>query len=195
MTALTVLYARRTGLPLAALTTTVPGDLPALDPSATVRLSPPVAVAQKLNSVGPPQPGLPRTFTVPAGDLAIAAVEAEFADPLEVFGWQVVSTTTPDGATHYHLDQLAAPLVAADLDSATNRLTLRVPPLGNLLKLHYDVYGAVGQVSSSILTFSSSNPKPAKTILSVPGQNRLIVLVEGYPLALARVDHNPPQWP
>jgi hypothetical protein len=198
MTALTVLYARRTRLPLAALTTTVTGNLPALDPSATVRLSPPVAVAQKPGTAPPPpppKPGLPRTLTIPAADLAIAAVEAEFDDPLEVFGWQVVITTAPDGTTHYRLDQLAVPLVAADLDTATHQLKLEVPQLGNLPQLNFDVYGAAGQVGSGCLTFSSNNPKPATISLSVPGQSPPVILVEGYPLALALADGLEPSWP
>src|SRR5262245_61718811 len=127
MTALTVLYARRTGLPLAALTTAVPGNPPVLDPSSTVRLSPPVAAAAMVPLTGPPTtpaPGLPRTLTIAAADLAIAAVEAEFDDPLEVFGWQVVTTTAPDGTKRYRLDQLAGPLVGANVDTAANLLTL-----------------------------------------------------------------------
>ena len=119
MTALTVLYTRRTRLPLAALTTAVPGSSASLDPSVTVRLSPPVAAAQQLNPTGPPTTpptGKPRTFTIAAADLAIATVEAEFDDPLEVFGWQVVITTGPDGTTHYRLDQLAVPSVACSVN-------------------------------------------------------------------------------
>jgi hypothetical protein len=195
MTALTVLYARRTGLPLAALTTAVPGNLPALDPLATVRLSPPVAAAQMVNLTGPPTtppPGLPRTLTIAASDLGIAAVEAEFDDPLDVFGWQVVSTPAPDGTTRYRLDQLAGPLVRANLVTATNLLTLEVPQLGNNLQLNFDVYEAAGQLDSGQLTFPSNNPAPATKSVSVPSQSRPIVLVEGYPLALALVDGNVP---
>jgi len=196
MTALTVLYARRTRLPLAALTTTATGNPPTLDPSATVRLSPPVAVAQTPGTPPPPPPptpGLPRTLTIPAADLAIAAVDAEFDDPLEVFGWQVVITTAPDGTTHYRLDQLAVPLVAADLDTTHNQLKLEVPQLGNVPQLKFDVYEAAGQVSSGSLTFTANNPVTIS--VSVPGQSPPVVLVEGYPLAVALADGNPPPWP
>ena len=104
MTALTVLYARHTGLPLATLTTIIPGDPPSLDPSATLRLSPPMAAAQPLspNPLKPPSELHPWPLTLQAADLAIATVEAEFDDPVDVFEWQVVTTTTPDGAQHHH---------------------------------------------------------------------------------------------
>jgi hypothetical protein len=194
MTALSVLYARRTRLPLAALTTTVSGNPPSLDPSITVRLSPPVAAAQTVPLIGPPTtpaPGLPRTLTIAAADLAIAAVDAEFDDPLEVFGWQVVTTPAPDGTTRYRLDQLAGPLVRANVDTA-NLLTLEVPQLGTNLQLNFDVYDAAGQLDSGQLTFPLNNPAPATKSISVPSQSRPIVLVEGYPLALARVNGNVP---
>jgi len=198
MTALIVLYARRTRLPLAALTTAVPGNPPSLDPSVMVRLSPPVAAAQTLGSTGSPttpSPGKPRTLTISAGDLAIAAVEAEFDDPFEVFGWQVVITTGPDGTTHYRLDQLAVPSVAADLDTVTKKLKLEVPQLGSNLQLKFDVYEADGQVGSGTLTFPSNNPNPATISVSVPGKSPPVVLVEGYPLALALASGIEPAWP
>lgn len=191
MTALSVLYARRTRLPLAALTTTVSGNPPSLDPSITVRLSLPVAAAQMVPLTGPPTtpaPGLPRTLTIAASDLAIAAVDAEFDDPLEVFGWQVVTTPAPDGTTRYRLDQLAGPLVRANLVTATKLLRLEVPQLGNNLQLNFDIYDAAGQLDSGQLTFPLNNPAPATKSVSVPSQSRPIVLVEGYPLALALVD-------
>jgi hypothetical protein len=201
MTAVTVLYARRTRLLLAALTTTVPGDPPSgPDPSSTIRLSPPVTPAQALGgtSAPPPPPGPPRTLTISAADLAIVAVEAEFDDPLEAFEWQVVITTAPDGTTHYHLDRVAAAQIAAVVNS-TNQLRLEVPPLGPA-QLNFDVYNPAGQVGSSFLTFPPGSTTPAPAALSVPdisvlGNSPLVVLVEGYRLAVALDPGGIPTWP
>lgn len=195
MTALTVLYARFTGLPLAALTTTVPGSPPSLTQSATIQLSQLAPTAQKVQVQGElaqnPPPVHPQPFTVRAADVAIVVVEAEFDDPAEVFKWQVVTTTTPDGAQHFRLDRLATAQFGADLNG--DQFTLKVPRLGNLEQLNYEIYDTSGRVGDGTLKFASLDPKTVT--FTIHAKSPPVVLVQGYPLAVARAAGDDPQWP
>jgi hypothetical protein len=195
MTALTVLYLKHTRHPLAALTTAVPGAPPSLDPSATLRLSPPVATAQNFPIPTPPvAPGSVRTrqLTLKGADVAIAVVEAEFDDPLEVFEWRVVTTTAPDGTTQYRLDRMVTVQIGANLQAGTT-LKLEVPRLGGHDQLQYEVHETSGMVASGTLAFPTT--ASAQATLTVPGHDPPVVLVEGYPPAVARKNGAEPDWP
>ena len=172
MTAMTVLYARQTGHPLGALTTTVPGEPPSLDPSATLQLPVPVT------GNGPP------FLTVNGSDLAIAALDADFTDPLDVFGWRVVTTPGPDGQPRSRLDRLATASITAE--RAGTQLTLTVPRLGNTERLAYEVRNEDGLIAGGALLFAPADD--AKEVkLPVPDHGRPLVLVEGYPPTIATV--------
>jgi hypothetical protein len=192
VTTLTVLYTRRTSHPLGALTTAVPGDPPSLDPSATVRLSLPLDLAQKVPPTSPPPAAAvrPQPVALTSGEVAIAVVEAEFDDPAQIFEWRVVTTTAPDGTLQHRLDRLVTVQVGADLDTAAKQLRLRVPRLGNADRLQFEVRELSGVVGSGVLVYPTTAAQ--STTIVVPGQSPPVVLVEGYPAAVARADGNDP---
>ena len=121
------------------------------------------------------------------------AVEAEFDDPVEVFEWRVVTTTAADGTPQHHLERLITAQFAAS--ATANSITLKVPRLGNLAELNYQVRAAGGLVRPGVLSFPAGDSDPQQVTQPVSGQRPFVVLVEGYALAIARNGFSVPPWP
>jgi hypothetical protein len=175
MTAMVVLYVRSLGQPLGALTTTVPGELPPLGQASTFRVTLPIP-----DPASPLDPPRPRPITVDRGDVRLAAVEAEFDDPLEVFQWRVVTTTGPDGTEQHRLDRLGSrPVTASRQSPGSNVIVVDVPRLGSELQLDYEVRNAAGDKETGRLDFGGTGDTRSGTEL-MPDAEAVVVLVEGY---------------
>jgi hypothetical protein len=190
MTAMLVLYARRTGQTLGAATTTVSGDVPSLDGLVSVRVSVPIpdppngtVLVPAAAAAPPPPPPPPRPLIVERDDLSLVQVEAEFDDPLQVFAWRVVVETAPDGTRKPRLDRLATGAVTATR-TATD-LTFDVPRLGNAQELAFEVRNAAGLLHEGRLVFTVDEPKKSHTV-TVPDEAGPVVMVEGYPPVVAK---------
>jgi hypothetical protein len=178
VSAMAVLYARRTGHTLGALTTTVPGDPPSLAGAATYRLAVPVPDSGSL------------VLTLEAEDLAIASLEAEFDDPLEVFGWRVARVPGPDGKPQPRLDRPSSTEVDIKRSSQddAHTITIDVPRFGSLDRLAYEVRNQDGLVASDALIYAPADASKSARFADPGGT--LVVLVEGYP---PKVSQPPPQ--
>jgi len=197
MTAMTIMYTRRTGHPLAAMVTTVAGEPPSLDPASTVQASVPipepppppppggtplVVPAAPAAPATPPEP-VPRPLVLGSQDVRIAVFDTEFDDPLRVFDWRVVRTTGPDGREQRQLDRPSSGQVTAVRTGA--KLTLTVPRLGNEVQLDYDVYTETGLLASGHVDFAPTDPASKPVTVDVPDAGRPVVLVKGYPAAIS----------
>jgi hypothetical protein len=188
MTAMVVLYVRSLGQPLGALSTVVPGEVPPLGQASTFLvalpiadpLSPPTMPPAPPPPLGPP---LPRPVTVDRDDVRLAAVEAEFDDPLEVFQWRVVTTTGPDGTEQHRLDRLGSGRVKVTRQgsgtTANREIALEVPRLGSEPELDYEVRNEAGVKKTSKLDFGGTGDTRRDTVL-MPDTEAVVVLVEGY---------------
>jgi len=173
MTALTVLWLRSNGLVLGALTTAAGGDPPTVDPQVVLDISVPLPPSSTSSD------RIPLPVAVRGSEIAIAVLEAEFADPAEVFDWRVTSGTAPGGFPKPQLDRLATGAITATWNARV--LRLRVPRLGSLTSLHYDVRSAAGLVKAGDLGISSETIKTFEIPLPSPSAGtRLLVSVEGY---------------
>ena len=177
MSSMTVIYLRKLGQPLGALSTTVPGDPPALGQATTLRVAVPVP------DPAAPGPPLPRPITVGRDDLAIATLEAEFDDPLDVFQWRVVTTQGPDGTEQHHLDRLGTGLVTVTGTSSGLDLLIDVPKLGNELQLDFEVRNQAGMSHTGVLVFGSTDTRRTAAV-KVPDAGVYVVFVEGFPPAV-----------
>ena len=180
MTAMVVLYVRSVGQPLGALSTVVPGELPPLGPASTLRVTLPIPDPPPAPVLDPP---LPRPIAVDPKDVRLAAVEAEFDDPLEVFQWRVVTTTGPDGTEQHRLDRLGSGRVTVTRQgSGTNAnrvIVLTVPRLGSELQLDYEVRNEAGFTRDGRLDFGRTGNTRTDRVL-MPDTGAVVVLVEGY---------------
>jgi hypothetical protein len=163
MTAMVVLYTRRTGHPLGALATAVPGDLPTLEAAGSYRLQVPIGTVS-------------HPIAVEGTDLAIASLEAEFDDPIDVFGWRVATAPGPDGQPQPRLDQPAASAVLTITRGPG--ATITAPRFGSLDRLAFEVRNEQGLVDSGRLTFAPTDTTKAAPITDPGGT--VVVLVEGY---------------
>jgi hypothetical protein len=173
MSSLAVLYLPRLGQPLAALSTTVLGDPPALVTGATtLRIAVPLP--------DPPFSGslIPRPITVARNNLAIAQVDTEFEDPLEVFQWRVVTSQDPDGTQHQSLERLGGRDATVGTTSGLD-LLVDVPRLGNHEELAFEVRNEAGMSILGTLVFGSETRKTAP--VNVPQSGDWLVFIEGYP--------------
>ena len=175
MTTMAVLYLRHLGQPLGAMSTTIPGDLPPLDQTSKLRVGVPA-----LASLAGPAPGplVPHPITVEGGELAIAQLEAEFDDPLEVFQWRVVETTGPGTTVQRRLDRLGTGRVILTGTTSGPELLLDVPKLGSETKLDYEVRSLAGLHLKSHLDFGTNARET--TPVQVPDMGDWVVLVKGY---------------
>jgi hypothetical protein len=179
MTAMVVLYLRSIGQPLGALSTVVPGELPPLGRASTLRLALPIPTTPQLptDPLGPP---LPRPLTIEGNDVRLAAVEAEFNDPREVFQWRVLTTTGPDGKEQHRLDRLGSGRVKASRQATgSNVIELEVPQLASDLQLDYEVRNEAGTKKTGRLNFRATDDKKTDTV-PMPDDEAVVVLVEGY---------------
>jgi len=178
MTDMAVLYLKQLGLPLGALSTTVPGDPPQLDPTITFHISVPIPDPQAASGSGAP---ILHLITASGGDLAMAAVQAEFADPLEVFGWRVVQVQGPGTTVQRRLDRLSTGRVTVGgTTSGTElRLLLDVPKLGNEQDLEFQVASKDGLRPSEHIVFGSTETSKTASV-QLPDRDDYVVFVEGY---------------
>jgi hypothetical protein len=174
MTSMAILYLRKLGQPLGALSTTVPGDPPVLGPASTQRVAVPVPDPSAAG------PSIPRPVTFERDDLAVVVLEAEFDDPLDVFQWRVVTTQGTDGSEQHHLDRLGTGKVIATGTSSGLDLLLDVPKLGDEARLDFEVRNQVGVTRSGTLVFGANDTRQ-KTNVNVPDTGVYVVFVEGYP--------------
>jgi hypothetical protein len=182
MTAMLVLYARRTGQTLGAATTAVPGDVPSLDGLVSVQVSVPIPESDGAILVAALPPLSPRPLTLKREDVSLALLEAEFDDPLQVFAWRVVVETAPDGTRKPRLDRLATGAVTAT--RTATQLTLVVPRLGTTPELAFEVRNVAGLLLESRLVYADEKPKTQE--VTVPDEAGLVVMVEGYPPVVAK---------
>jgi hypothetical protein len=173
MSSMVVLYLRTLGQPLGALSTTVPGDLPDLGEAATVRMALPIP------NPGTSSPSYPRPVTVARNDLAIANLDAEFDDPMDVFEWRVITTQGPDGKERRNLDRLGTGLVTVTRSTSGRDLELNVPKLGNQSQLNFEVRNEAGVKRTGVIIFGSNETKK-KVPVSVPDKSAYLIFVEGY---------------
>jgi hypothetical protein len=179
MTTMAVLYLKQLGLPLGALSTTVPGDPPQLDQAAKFQVG--VPVPDPL-AVPAPGPLVPHPVTVEGGELAMAQLEAEFDDPLEVFQWRVVETTGPGTTVQRRLDRVGTGRVIVTGTTSGTELLIDVPRLGSEADLDFQVRNQAGLQASGRIIFGSDNRKTASA--QVPDTGDYVVFVEGYPPAV-----------
>ncbi len=177
MTAMTVLYLSKLGQPLGALSTTVAGDPPPLGQASTFRVT--VPVPEPL-AAPPPGPPVPHPITVGRGAVALAVLEAEFDDPLEVFQWRVVTTPGPGTTVQHRLDRLGTGRVTATGTTSDLDLLIDVPKLGNELELDLEVRNEAGVLRSEKLVFGTNDARKTATV-RVPDAGDYVVLVKGYP--------------
>jgi hypothetical protein len=168
MTAMMVLYTRRTGHTLGALVTAVPGDPPSLQAADSYRL-------RVLIGTGS------RAITVERADLAIASLEAEFDDPTEVFGWRVATAPGPDGQPQPRLDRPSSTPFTITRGTATTSGTIKVPRFGSLDRLAFEVHNEDGLVDNGRLTFAPADTKKSGPFTDPVPSSPIVVLVEGYP--------------
>jgi hypothetical protein len=177
---MSVLYSKHTGHAFGALAATIPDA-----PLSVIGLGP-LEVPYVPERPPPPPPPPPLSFdmlTFTGDELAVAVLETEFADPLKVFGWRVVTTDTPSGKQR-SLERLVTSGVTATRTTATE-LTVQVDrlgPVGQRLFLPIDVRTAAGRVSAVRLEFRQADTT-ASIPVSVPAAvptGSLIVLAEGY---------------
>jgi hypothetical protein len=169
-----VLYLRELGQPLAALSTTVPGDPPTLAQGATtLRMAVPLP--------DPPFSGplLPRPITVARNNLAVAQVDAEFEDPLEVFQWRVVTRQAPDGTQRQSLERLGGRDATVGTTSGLD-LLIDVPRLGNQQELAFEVRNEAGLSILGTLVFGTNETRKTAPV-NVPQTGDWLVFIEGYP--------------
>jgi hypothetical protein len=181
MTSMSVLYLRTVGQPLGALSTTIPGDPPALGQASTLRILVPVP--------NPSIPGqsIPLPITVERDDLAIAELETEFDDPLKVSEWRVVTSQGTDGSQQRHLDRLGSEVVTLTATSSGKDLLLDVPKFGNELKSKFQVRNEAGFIDSRVLNFGADNSSRT-AVVNVPDTGIYVAFVENYaPAVLARI--------
>lgn len=176
MTSMAVLYLSDSGQPLGAASTTVPGDLPPLDKASRLRVGVPVPVSL---AAPPPAPLVPHPITVEGNELALAQLEAEFDDPLEVFHWRVVETPRPGTTVDRRLDRLGAGRVILTGTTSGPDLLLDVPRLGSELRLDYEVRSQAGLHLKTHLDFGATDARKTAPVL-VPDMGDWVVLVKGY---------------
>lgn len=164
MSAMMVLYTRRTGQTLGALATAVPGDPPSLEAADSYRLQ--VLVGTVTHPI-----------TVERTDLAVASLEAEFDDPLAVFGWRVATAIGPDGKPQPRLDLPSGTAIGAITRGGATG-TIKVPRFGSLERLAFEIRNEDGLVDSGRLTFAPADTEQSATFTDPSGD--IIVLVEGY---------------
>jgi hypothetical protein len=176
---MSVVYAEHTGHAVGALAATVPAGTPSI---AGLR-----SLEVPFQPVRPAPAGLAPlsfdTMTFLDGELKVAELQPDFADPLEIFEWRVVSTQTPGGEQRT-LDRLVTGVVTITRTTATE-LTVdvdRLGPVGQRLLLPIDVRTAAGRVSAVRLEFGQADTT-ASIPVSIPAAvltGSLIVLAEGY---------------
>jgi hypothetical protein len=176
MTTMAVLYLSKLGQPLGALSTTLPGDPPQLAPTSTLRVAVPVP-----DPLAGPPPILPilHSITVGSGDVAVAMVEAEFDDPLEVFQWRVVTTPGPGTTVQHRLDRVGTGQVTVTGTTSSPELLLDVPKLGNELELYLEIRNEAGELHSERLVFGTNDTSKTTTV-RVDDIGDYVVLVKGY---------------
>lgn len=166
MSAMVVLYTRRTGHTLGALATAVPGDPPSLEAADSYRLQVPIGTAT-------------HPITVERTDLAVASLEAEFDDPIEVFGWRVATAPGPDGKPQPRLDQPASTGFKLTPDAGPPVKTIiEVDRFGSLTQLAYEARDKDGLVASGTLTFAPADTKKSASFENPGGP--FVILVKGY---------------
>jgi hypothetical protein len=165
MTAMVVLYTRRTGHTLGAVATAVPGDPPSLEAADSYRLQ------LLIGTVSHP-------ITVERADLAVASLEAEFDDPTEVFGWRVATAPGPDGQPQPRLDRPSSTPFALQPPPPTATRTIVVDRFGSLNRLAYEVRNEDRVVASGALEFAPADTSKSATFANPGG--RFVILVEGY---------------
>jgi hypothetical protein len=165
MTAMVVLYTRRTGHPLGALATAVPGDPPSLEAADSYRLQVPIGTVT-------------RPITVERADLAVASLEAEFNDPIAVFGWRVATAPGPDGKPQPRLDRPSSGAVGTITRGAA--ATITVPRFGSLERLAFEVRNKDRLVDSGRLTFAPADNEKLVPFTDPDPTEPIVVLVEGY---------------
>jgi hypothetical protein len=177
MTTMAVLYLRDLGQPLGAMSTTIPGDLPPLDQTSELRVGVPA-----LASLAGPTPGplIPHPITVEGSELAVAQLETEFDDPLEVFQWRVVETPGPGTTVERRLERLGTGRVILTGTTSGPQLLLDVPRLGSQTKLDYEVRSLAGLHLRGNLDFGGTSDARMKVPVPVPDMSDWVVLVKGY---------------
>jgi hypothetical protein len=190
MTDMAVLYLKQLGLPLGALSTTVPGDPPPLDEAVIFHVSVPIP-----DPLAAPSSGAPvlHPITAAGGDLAMAAVQAEFDDPLEIFGWRVVQTQGPGTTVQHRLDRLSTGRVTVGGTTSGTELLLDVPKLGNEQDLEFRVASKDGLRPREHIVFGPTETSKTAQV-PLPDRGDYVVFVEGYRpevpvrMSAARVD-------
>ena len=178
MTDMAVLYLRELGQPLGALSTTVPGDPPPLDQAVIFHVSVPIPDPQAASGSGSP---VLHPITAAGGDLAMAAVQAEFNDPLEVFGWRVVQTQAPSTTVQHRLDRLSTGRVTVGGTTSGTELLLLldVPKLGNEQDLEFRVASKDGLRPREHIVFGPVETSKTASV-QLPDRDDYVVFVEGY---------------
>jgi hypothetical protein len=166
-----VLYLRNLGQPLGALTTTVPSDLPEIGDIATL----PVAVLLPSTS-GPSLVPI----TVARNDLAIARLDAEFDNPLDVFGWRVITSQGVDGKEQRRLDRLGTGSVTVTGSKFGPSLQITVPKLGNESQLNFEVRNGAGVKQDGVINFPTNNAETVPVSVPQTPNSQYVVLVQGY---------------
>ena len=173
MSSMFVLYLRKLGQPLGALATTVPSEPPDLGAIDTVRVAVPLPDRQSPGEL------IPTPITVARDDLAVAKLDAEFDDPLEVFEWRVITSQTPDGTQQRQLDRFGTGSVVVTADSSEGSVTIDVPKLGNNVRLELEVRSPDGATVSRALDFGPNDATKSATVPVLEPDN-CVVFVEGY---------------
>jgi hypothetical protein len=173
MSSMLVLYLRRLGQPLGALATTVPSDPPDLGEIATLRVAVPLPDRQSPGEL------IPTPITVARDDLAVANVDAEFDDPLEVPKWRVITSKAPDGTEQRQLERFGAGSVLVTPDTSEGSVTIDVPKLGNNVRLEFQVRSPAGTTVSGALDFGPNDAAKSATVPVLEPDN-CVVFVEGY---------------
>jgi hypothetical protein len=173
MSSMLVLYLRRLGQPLGALATTVPSDPPDLGEIATVRVAVPLPDRQSPGEL------IPTPITVARDDLAVANVDAEFDDPLEVAKWRIITSKAPDGTEQRQLERFGTGSVRVTPDSSEGPVTIIVPKLGNNARLEFEVRSQAGTTISGALDFGPNDATQTATV-PIPDPDDCVVFVQGY---------------
>ncbi|MEU4689799.1 hypothetical protein [Actinoplanes sp. NPDC023714] len=164
MTSMTVVYVKETGHAIGALVT-VPVAVPALPPQLVLDVA--------ITSGGP-------ALAFPAAQLLTAVVDAEFDDPLAVFGWRVTSLTGPDGTSRPVLSRLVSDVTVAEVGSKIEITVPRMGSAGVVEQPRYEVRARSGLITDGVVRIPADKPSGKATATGTFPAETLIVLVAGY---------------